>query len=101
MQSGTKRERVRRVALAVMAVTVPLPAVGVALDGTGVPWAILPTAAGIVTVATMTAKRPPAPIPAPVEYPARMAVQVSVVPEPEAEPDLNVLRELISDGRAA
>lgn len=98
MQSGTKRERVRRVALAVMAVTAPMPVVGVVLDGSGLPWAILPTVAGMVTVATSTAKRPPAPIPAPIEYPERITVQAYVVTEPEPEPDLNVLRALIANG---
>jgi hypothetical protein len=96
MQSGTKRERVRRAALAVMAVTAPMPVVGVALDGTGLPWAILPAAAGVVTVATSTAKRSPAPIPAPIEYPEQVTVQVSVIPDPE--PDLNALRALIVNG---
>ncbi len=100
MQSGTKRERVRRAAVAVMAVTAPLPAVGVALDGTGVPWAILPAAAGIVAVSTAITKRPPAPIPAPVQYPARMDVQVYVESRSNPEPDLNTLRDLITD-RAA
>lgn len=100
MNPGTKRERVRRVSLAVMAVSAPLPAFGVAFGGSGLPWAVLPTVAGMVTVATATAKRPPAPIPAPVGYRERVTVQAWVEPKPEPEPDLNVLRELISD-RAA
>lgn len=92
MQSGTKRERVRRAAVTVMAVTAPLPAVGVALTGgAGTPWAILPAAAGIIAVATATAKRPPAATPAPIQYPTRVRVQAYVEPEP----DLNSLRELI------
>lgn len=96
MEAGNRRERVRRVSLAVMAVTAPLPAAGVALSGTGVPWAVLPVAAGVVTVATMRAKRVPAPIPAPASYPARLNV-AQLVPGP----DLNVVRALVAAGTAS
>lgn len=93
-----KRERVRRASLAVMAVTAPLPAIGVALTGSGLPWTIVPAVAGVVTVATMTERRQSPPIPAPIVYPERITVQAYVVTEPEPEPDLNLLRALIANG---
>ena len=90
----------RRVSLAVMAVSAPLPAAGVALSGSGALWAVLPAAAGTVTVATMRAKRVPTAtaIPAPAQYPARLAVEAQVLPGParQAGPDLNVLRALVA-----
>ena len=97
MKAGVKRERVRRVSLAVMAVSAPLPVAGVALSGSGLVWAVLPATAGAVTVATMRAKRVPAPIPAPPQYPTRLAVAAQVVSDPARQlgPDLNVLRALV------
>ena len=107
MKSFTRREGVRRASLALMAVTAPLPAAGVALGGPGWPWALIPTAAGAVTVATMRATRVPAPLPAPVVYPERITritritrVDVYATSARESGPDLNALRELIS-GEAA
>lgn len=102
MDSYIRRERVRRASLAVMALTAPLPVAGVVIGGSGLPWALVPATAGVVTVATMRAKRVPAPIPAPIEYPERVTVQACVepTPEPEPEPDLNALRAMIT-GRAA
>lgn len=97
MKSFTRREHVRRTSLALMAVTAPLPVAGVALSGSGLPWAILPAAAGVITVATMRAKRVPAPLPAPVVYPERVTVQAWVEPEPEPEPDLNALRTVLRE----
>ena len=95
MKSFTRRERVRRVSLAVMAVSAPLPAAGVAVSGSGLPWALLPATAGIVTVVTMRAKRVPAPIPAPPVYPERITrVDAYATPAPEPDSDLNALREL-------
>ena len=92
MKAGSKRERVRRVSLAVMAISAPLPAVGVVLSGTGVPWAVLPATAGAITIATMRAKRVPAPIPAPPQYSARLSVTAQVV----TGPDLNAVRALVA-----
>ena len=95
MKSFTRRERVRRVSLAVMAVSAPLPVAGVALSGSGLPWAILPAAAGVVTVATMRAKRVPPPIPAPPVYPERITrVDAYTTSAREPDSDLNALREL-------
>jgi hypothetical protein len=97
MKSFTRRERVRRVSLAIMAVSAPLPVAGVALSGSGLPWAILPAAAGVVTVTTMRAKRVPAPIPAPPVYPERITrVDAYTTPAHEPGPDLNALRELVA-----
>lgn len=104
MDSYTKRERVRRVSLAVMALTAPLPVAGVIVSGSGLPWALIPATAGIVTVATMRAKRVPAPIPAPAYYPPRMTAQAYVATGPEPEPDPNALRTVLRklhSGRAA
>ena len=97
MKFFTRRERVRRVSLAVMALSAPMPAAGIAVTGgSGLPWALLPATAGVVTVVTMRAKRVPAPIPAPPVYPARLhAVQMEPEPAREPDPDLNALRELI------
>ncbi|MFL6115416.1 MAG: hypothetical protein ACJ786_29330 [Catenulispora sp.] len=82
MEAGMKRERVRRASLAVLAASAPLPVAGIVLSGTGLPWAVLPAAAGVVTIATARAKRTPAPIPAPAQYPARLHVVAQVVPAP-------------------
>jgi len=102
VESYTRRERVRRASLAVMALTAPLPAAGVIVGGSGLPWALVPATAGIITVATMRARPVPAPIPAPVQYPEQVTVRARVVPEPE--PDLNALRAALRElhsGRAA
>lgn len=100
MEVGSRRERVRRVSLAVMAVTAPLPVAGAALPGTGLVWAVLPATAGVVTAATMWATRVPAPIPAPPQYPARLVV-AQVVPDLAPGPDLNELRALVAAQVAA
>lgn len=93
-----KRERVRRASLTAMAVTAPLPAIGVAITGgMGAPWAIVPALAGIVTVATMTERQTSAPIPAPVEYPERITrVDAYATSAREPDADLNALRELVA-----
>jgi hypothetical protein len=104
MKSFTRRERVRSVSLAVMAISAPLPAAGVALSGSGLPWAILPATAGVVTVITMHGKRVPAPIPAPPVYPEQVTAHAYVVPEPAPDLDLNELRSALRElhpGRAA
>ena len=102
MEAGTRRERVRRVSLAVMAISAPLPAVGVALSGSGLWWAILPTTAGAVTVATMRAKPVPPPVPAPPQPPAQPVLVAQVLPVPACEPgpDLTVLRALVGGATA-
>ena len=102
MKSDTnKRERIRRISLTAMGMTAPLPAIGVALTGgMGWPWAVVPAVAGVVTVATMTGRRPTSPLPAPVVYPERITritrVDAYATPTREPAPDLNALRELVA-----
>ena len=103
MEAGTRRERVRRVSLAVMAISAPLPAVGVVLSGSGLLWAMVPTTAGVVTVATMRAKPvPPPAVSAPPQAPARPVLVAQVLPVPACEPgpDLTVLRALVGGATA-
>lgn len=103
MKSDTnKRERIRRISLTAMGMTAPLPAIGVALTGgMGWPWAVVPAVAGVVTVATMTGRRPTSPLPAPVVYPERITritritrVDAYATSASEPDSDLNALREL-------